>query len=76
MIKFSDDTVLLALMEDNSNLPLYLDSVNSLVQWCDTNSLVLNVTKTQEVIFEPRSVADRNQVVIHSEHIQQVYSHI
>ena len=32
MIKYSNDTVLLALLEDNSDLPLYLDSVNSLVQ--------------------------------------------
>ena len=29
IIRFSDDTVLLSLMDDNSHLPLYLDSVKS-----------------------------------------------
>ncbi|KAJ8405422.1 hypothetical protein AAFF_G00318950 [Aldrovandia affinis] len=46
IIQFSDDTVLLALMTGNNDIPSFLDSVNNLVQWCDRNSLALNVTKT------------------------------
>lgn len=74
-IKFSDDTVLLALMNNDNDISSYVDSVNKLVQWCDENALVLNVSKTEEVIFDPRSIADRGQIKIHNIPIKQVESY-
>ena len=77
IIKFSDDTVLLALMTgDNDNdISSYVDSVNNLVKWCDENSLALNVSKTEEIIFDPRSIADRKSLQIHNIPVKQVESY-
>lgn len=42
------------------------------MQWCDANHLILNVSKTKEMILDPRSVGDHSPVVIHDTHISQV----
>ena len=77
IIKFSDDTVLVALMNrDNDNdITSYVDSVNRLVKWCDENSLALNVSKTEEIIFDPRAIADRRSLQIHNISVKQVESY-
>lgn len=48
LIKFSDDTALLSEEEKSDQ---YQDYVRDLVMWCDQNALIINSSKTEEVIF-------------------------
>ena len=50
LVKFSDDTALLSLLQDPQ-----LDhglALNDFVKWCDNNFLDLNVRKTKELIID------------------------
>ncbi|KAG5286062.1 hypothetical protein AALO_G00010540 [Alosa alosa] len=53
IIKFADDTVILGLISNN-NEQLYLDQVDGVAQWCQSNSLTLNITKTKEMVVDYR----------------------
>ena len=51
---------------------MYTSEIESFVHWCDNNHLKLNVSKTQEMIFDAKCiVADHLPVVIHGEEIAQ-----
>ena len=63
MVKFADDTVLLSLLH-NMDPSVYQDEIDLFIKWCDTNHLILNVTKTQEMVLDPRQVTDHEPVVI------------
>ena len=52
-IKFADDTSLTGLLCD-SDEAVYRQAVGELVDWCDSNYLELNVTKTEELIVDFR----------------------
>ena len=52
--KFADDSAILALLSDDNSLEAYQDTVDSFSQWCDTNFLELNVSKTKELVIDPR----------------------
>jgi len=65
--KYADDTVLTGLITDNIDTS-YTEEVDSFVDWCARNHLVLNVEKTKEMIidfrknkgfFEPITIQDR-----------------
>ena len=45
IIKYPDDTIILGLISDNSELD-YRNAIEYVADWCDTNFLALNVTKT------------------------------
>ena len=75
IIKFSDDTAILALLDKDSVLDDYFSEVQNFVNWCDDNHLVLNVKKTQEMVFDPKSIGDHRPVVIHDSTISQVPSY-
>ncbi len=45
------------------------------VNWCEDNHLVLNVSKTEKMVFGPWGVGDHRPVVIHDQTIAQVLSY-
>ncbi|KAK3541037.1 hypothetical protein QTP86_012356 [Hemibagrus guttatus] len=51
IIKFADDTVLVGLISDN-NETAYLEEIRNLENWCQRNNLLLNVSKTKELIVD------------------------
>ncbi|KAJ8353266.1 hypothetical protein SKAU_G00208330 [Synaphobranchus kaupii] len=53
IIKFADDTVVVGLISNNDE-KAYLEEVADLSLWCQDNSLLLNVTKTKELIVDFR----------------------
>ncbi|KAG5284759.1 hypothetical protein AALO_G00030160 [Alosa alosa] len=53
IIKFADDTVILGLISNN-NEQFYLDQVDEVAQWCQSNSLTLNINKTKEMVVDYR----------------------
>lgn len=73
--KFSDDTAILSLLHQNSDPSVYFTEVNNFVQWCDKNYLTINTKKTEEMVFDPRSVGDHTPLSIHREEIKQVTSY-
>ncbi|KAI5089395.1 gastrula zinc finger protein XlCGF28.1-like [Silurus meridionalis] len=50
-IKFADDTVVVGLIS-NDDETAYLQEVKNLERWCQENNLILNVSKTKELIVE------------------------
>ena len=52
LIKFTDDTSLTGLVERDE--AVYRGGVQQLVEWCDSNFLTLNVSKTKELVVDFR----------------------
>ena len=75
MVKFADDTVLLSLVHKDMDPSVYQDEIDLFIKWCDINHLILNVTKTQEMVLDPRQVTDHEPVVIKNQEITQVSSY-
>lgn len=71
LVKFSDDTALLSLLQGSESdhgcaLPAF-------VKWCDDNFLDLNVLKTKELIIDFRQNSDEPKAsTIHGEDVQIV----
>ncbi len=53
MVKFADDTTVVGLISGNDETH-YNKEVQHLVMWCSDNDLVLNTTKTKEIIVDYR----------------------
>ena len=53
MVKYADDTVLTGLIKEN-NFEEYVQEVNTFVDWCKNNFLILNVEKTKEMVIDFR----------------------
>ena len=53
IVKFADDTTITGLIS-NSDEKAYLQQINDLILWCDKNNLILNASKTKEMIFDFR----------------------
>ncbi|KAK3562767.1 hypothetical protein QTP86_007090 [Hemibagrus guttatus] len=51
VIKFADDTAVVGLISDNNEMA-YLEEVRNLENWCQRNNLLLNVSKTKELIVD------------------------
>ncbi|KAI5103598.1 gastrula zinc finger protein XlCGF28.1-like [Silurus meridionalis] len=51
IIKFADDTVVVGLISNNDETD-YLQEVKNLKRWCQVNNLLLNVSKTKELIVD------------------------
>ena len=75
IIKFSDDTVILSLLNKKSNIDLYRQELGEVVEWCEEQNLILNVKKTKEIVFDARSVGDHSPILIHGEGVEQVTSY-
>lgn len=75
IVKFSDDTAILGLLHRDQDTESYHSEIKQFVDWCDAHHLVVNVRKTQEMIFDPRVVSNTNPVRIHNTPICQVSSY-
>ena len=53
VFKFSDDTTVIGCV-NNANESVYREEVQRLVGWCKNNNLVLNISKTKEMIIDFR----------------------
>ncbi|KAI3370599.1 hypothetical protein L3Q82_007167 [Scortum barcoo] len=53
IVKFADDTTIVGLISDNDETH-YREEIQHLTQWCSNNNLVLNTSKTKEVIVDYR----------------------
>ncbi len=53
MVKFAEDTTVVGLISGNDETH-YNEEVQHLVKWCSDHDLVLNTTKTKEIIVDYR----------------------
>ena len=51
LVKYADDTVIIGLIINN-DIVNYQKQVSDVVSWCTSHSLILNVKKTKELIFD------------------------
>ncbi|KAK1803647.1 hypothetical protein P4O66_020754, partial [Electrophorus voltai] len=51
IVKFADDTIVVGLISDNDERA-YLEEIKHLENWCQENNLLLNVSKTKELIVD------------------------
>ncbi|KAK1799326.1 hypothetical protein P4O66_007575, partial [Electrophorus voltai] len=51
IVKFADDTAVMGLISDNDERA-YLEEIKHLENWCQGNNLLLNVSKTKELIVD------------------------
>lgn len=61
---------LLSLLHKGMDLSSYHGEIDTFIQWCDKNCLVLNVNKTQEMVLDPRSTSEHKPVIIKDTEIQ------
>ncbi|KAI5109546.1 gastrula zinc finger protein XlCGF28.1-like, partial [Silurus meridionalis] len=59
IIKFADDTVVVGLISNNDETA-YLQEVKNLERWCQENNLLLNVSKTKELIMDFSTKRERS----------------
>ncbi|KAK3509541.1 hypothetical protein QTP70_001400 [Hemibagrus guttatus] len=59
VIKFADDTVVVGLISDNNEM-VYLEEIRNLENWCQRNNLLLNISKTKELIVDFSTKQERN----------------
>ncbi|KAK3541748.1 hypothetical protein QTP86_002145, partial [Hemibagrus guttatus] len=64
IIKFADDTTVIGLISDNDETS-YRAEVQHLVAWCADNNLLLNTSKTKELIIDFRREKGRTYDPIH-----------
>ncbi|KAK1795644.1 hypothetical protein P4O66_001135 [Electrophorus voltai] len=51
IVKFADGTVVMGLTSDNDEMA-YLEEIKYLENWCQGNNLLLNISKTKELIVD------------------------
>ena len=54
IVKYADDTALIGLIDKDDNVA-YLKQIQEFVDYCDENFLLLNVSKTKELIIDFRT---------------------
>ncbi|KAK1790950.1 hypothetical protein P4O66_014792 [Electrophorus voltai] len=59
IVKFADDTVVMGLISDNDERA-YLEEIKHLENWCQENNLLLNVSKTKELIVNCSKKQERH----------------
>ena len=55
VVKFADDTTVTGLISGNDESH-YRAQIDTIVNWCDANNLLLNVTKTKEMVIDFRKI--------------------
>ncbi|KAI3353980.1 hypothetical protein L3Q82_018534 [Scortum barcoo] len=73
IVKFADDTTIVGLISDNDETH-YREEIQHLTQWCSNNNLVLNTSKTKEVIVDYRRSrrTEHAPLLIHGEAVESV----
>ena len=70
--KFADDTTLVGLITDG-NETAYRNEISELVNWCSNNNLLLNASKTKEIIVDFRkNKSNLSPILISNEPIEIV----
>lgn len=66
ILKYADDTIILGLM-NNDDESEYRSAIDYVSEWCTSNYLELNVSKTKEMIFDFRKskYCEKDPVIIH-----------
>ncbi|KAK1784721.1 hypothetical protein P4O66_003400 [Electrophorus voltai] len=59
IVKFADDTVVMGLISDNDERA-YLEEIKHLENWCQENNLLLNISKTKELIVDGSKKQERH----------------
>ncbi|KAK1803275.1 hypothetical protein P4O66_004061 [Electrophorus voltai] len=59
IVKFADDTIVMGLISDNDERA-YLEEIKHLENWCQENNLLLNVSKTKELIVDCSKKQERH----------------
>lgn len=55
IIKFTDDTMVVRLISGKEGELAYMDEVEWLSEWCRLNNLLLNTSKTKELVIDFRT---------------------
>ena len=72
--KYADDTVLTGLITNDQDAN-YRQEIDNFVDWCDANHLILNASKTKEMIIDFRKkLPEPSSITIKKEKIEQVDS--
>ncbi|XP_055017012.1 solute carrier family 2, facilitated glucose transporter member 9 [Boleophthalmus pectinirostris] len=64
---------ILSLLSKSTDAISYRTETDEVVHWCEEQNLVLNVEKTKEIIFDPKSVGDHSPVNIRGRDIEQIW---
>ncbi|MGL5102452.1 MAG: alkylated DNA repair protein domain-containing protein, partial [Plesiomonas sp.] len=64
LIKFADDTTVIGLISNNDETA-YREEVRHLATWCSNNNLLLNTSKTKEIIVDFRKAKGGTHDPIH-----------
>lgn len=74
LLKFADDTILVSLLQDGDNEPGPV--IGDFVEWCNSHSLQLNVSKTKDMVLDFRKTAQTSlPTVIHGTAVEMVDSY-
>lgn len=53
------------LLNKDQDILSYHSEISKFIEWCDAHCLIVNVKKTEEMIFNPKSIGDHGPVYIH-----------
>lgn len=70
-MKYADDTTVVGLITRGDE-SAYRDKVQRLSGWCKENNLLLNTTKTKELIIDNRKKTDISPLSISGEWVERV----
>ena len=74
IFKYADDTAIVGLMNHLKPDNFYFDAVSECVSWCEMNNLILNTSKTKEMVFDfSRSQIVTSSVFIDGAEIEKVF---
>uniref|UniRef100_A0A8C9VFB8 Reverse transcriptase domain-containing protein n=1 Tax=Scleropages formosus TaxID=113540 RepID=A0A8C9VFB8_SCLFO len=74
IVKFADDTTVVGLITD-SDEAAYREEVHTLTHWCQENHLLLNTTKTKEIIVDfRRQEREHTPITISGSPVERVTS--
>ena len=70
--KFADDTTICGFITNNNEIH-YRAQIASTIKWCANNNLLLNVTKTKELIIDfRRNKNHKDAIIIDGQEVEQV----
>ncbi len=75
VVKYADDTTVVGFIQED-NEQAYREEVRQLVDWCNTNNLLLNVEKTKEIIVDFRKKQHRHTPLIINNTVVEVVSSV
>ena len=76
ILKYADDTSIQALVSNDTALCNYYSEIERFVEWCDSHYLLLNVSKTKELVFDFRKSGKiHDPIIIKGEEVERVTSY-